>query len=145
MKHRKLRIAWSVMWAVVAVLLIALWVRSYWRLDALVISSNRALASVGGELETLVINQAPAKSPRYLISGRVAPLLPPMHAFMGFGYEPMPVIPRVVVPYWFPILISGAVIALPWTCRTGQFTLRTLLIATTLVAIGLGLIVWTAR
>ena len=35
MKHRKLRIAWSVAWGIVAVLLVALWVRSYWRLDTL--------------------------------------------------------------------------------------------------------------
>jgi hypothetical protein len=28
MKHRKLRIAWSVVWGVVAVLLVVLWVRS---------------------------------------------------------------------------------------------------------------------
>ena len=31
MKFRKLRIAWSVVWGVAAVLLIVLWVRSYWR------------------------------------------------------------------------------------------------------------------
>ena len=30
MRFRKLRIAWSVAWGVVAVLLIVLWVRSYW-------------------------------------------------------------------------------------------------------------------
>src|SRR5690348_17214413 len=30
MKHRKLRIAWSVAWGVVAVLMVPLWVRSYW-------------------------------------------------------------------------------------------------------------------
>jgi hypothetical protein len=35
MKHRKLRIAWSVAWGVIAVLLVALWVRSYWRCDVL--------------------------------------------------------------------------------------------------------------
>ncbi len=29
MKHRKLRIAWSVAWGIAGVLLIALWVRSY--------------------------------------------------------------------------------------------------------------------
>ena len=29
MKHRKLRIAWSVVWGIAAVLLIVLWVRSY--------------------------------------------------------------------------------------------------------------------
>src|SRR3954451_7738148 len=35
MKFRKLRIAWSVFWGVAAVLLIALWVRSYWWSDVL--------------------------------------------------------------------------------------------------------------
>src|SRR4051812_47765657 len=34
MKFRKLRIAWSVVWGVVAVLLILLWARSYWRWGA---------------------------------------------------------------------------------------------------------------
>src|SRR4051794_7311826 len=34
MKYRKLRIAWSVTWGIAAVLLIALWVRSYWIVDA---------------------------------------------------------------------------------------------------------------
>jgi hypothetical protein len=33
MKYRKLRIAWSVAWGVVAVLLVVLWVRSYWVCD----------------------------------------------------------------------------------------------------------------
>src|SRR5262245_32774785 len=36
MKYRKLRIAWSVVWGVVAVLLCVLWVRSYWLSDNLV-------------------------------------------------------------------------------------------------------------
>src|SRR6476620_6466011 len=35
MRFRKLRIAWSVVWGLAAVLLIALWVRSYWRHDKL--------------------------------------------------------------------------------------------------------------
>src|SRR5689334_21565687 len=34
MKYRKLRIAWSVVWGLAAVLLIALWVRSEHRFDA---------------------------------------------------------------------------------------------------------------
>ena len=37
MKHRKLRIAWSVAWGIVAVLLVALWVRSYRWHDLLII------------------------------------------------------------------------------------------------------------
>src|SRR6185369_6057413 len=34
MRFRKLRIAWSVFWGVVAVLLVVLWLRSYWCNDS---------------------------------------------------------------------------------------------------------------
>ena len=33
MRFRKLRIAWSVVWGIACVLLIVLWVRSYWSVD----------------------------------------------------------------------------------------------------------------
>ena len=36
MRFRKLRIAWSVVWGLAAVLLIVLWVRSYWWHDCVV-------------------------------------------------------------------------------------------------------------
>ena len=49
----------------------------------------------------------------------------------------------IVVPFWFPILMSAVIGGLSWL--PFRFTLRTLLIATTLVAVGLGLIVWAAR
>jgi hypothetical protein len=39
-------------------------------------------------------------------------------------------------------LVSATPAALPWTRWSRRFTLRTLLIATTLVAVVLGLIVW---
>src|SRR5262245_5380386 len=35
MNHRNFRIAWSVAWGLVALLLVALWVRSYWMACAL--------------------------------------------------------------------------------------------------------------
>src|SRR4051812_22362745 len=35
MRFRKLRVAWSVFWGVACVLLIVLWVRSYWWIDTL--------------------------------------------------------------------------------------------------------------
>ena len=35
MRFRKLRIAWSVVWGIACVLLIVLWVRSYWQVDIL--------------------------------------------------------------------------------------------------------------
>jgi hypothetical protein len=46
-------------------------------------------------------------------------------------------------PYWFLILMSILFGTAPWVLR--RFSLRTLLIATTLVAVVLGLIAYAAR
>jgi hypothetical protein len=40
MKHRKLRIAWSVAWGIAAVLLIVLWARTYQHVDMLSVSAE---------------------------------------------------------------------------------------------------------
>src|SRR5438105_1666000 len=48
MRFRKLRIAWSVFWGLAAVLLIALWVRSYWILNSLDVSGGHRFTSSGG-------------------------------------------------------------------------------------------------
>ena len=48
-----------------------------------------------------------------------------------------------VVPYYFPFLLTSSLSLAPWVrYLPGRFSLRTLLIATTLVAVVLGLIVW---
>jgi hypothetical protein len=43
------------------------------------------------------------------------------------------------------LLVVAGLAGVPWTWWTNRFSLRTLLIATTLVAVGMGLIVWAAR
>ena len=45
------------------------------------------------------------------------------------------------VPHWAHLLPVALLAGLPWL-RTWRFSLRTLLIVTTLVAVGLGLNVW---
>jgi hypothetical protein len=50
MKHRKLRIAWSVAWGITAVLLIALWVRSYWWADVLLVPLTDRHAIAAGSI-----------------------------------------------------------------------------------------------
>ena len=47
-----------------------------------------------------------------------------------------------VVPHWFGVLLFAALAVVPWIRR---FSLRTLLIATTLVAVALGLIIWMSQ
>jgi hypothetical protein len=49
------------------------------------------------------------------------------------------------IPLYFPTLIAATLAAIPWIRRSNRFSLRTLLIATTLVAIVLGLVVWLSR
>jgi hypothetical protein len=51
----------------------------------------------------------------------------------------------VSMPHWFPILLATAAAISPWITWTRRFSLRTLLIGTTLVAIALGLIMYLAR
>ena len=49
-------------------------------------------------------------------------------------------------PYWFLVLVFGGLAISPWTTRPKlRFSLRTLLIATTLVAVVLGMIVWMSE
>ena len=48
----------------------------------------------------------------------------------------------LAAPHWFFSLLTLIVAGAPWIRLSKRFTLRTLLIATTLVAVVLGLIVW---
>ena len=65
MRYRKLRIAWSVAWGVVAALLCVLWVRSYGHLDRVDLPTGRlgrgwvvVVASINGLLISGVENKA---------------------------------------------------------------------------------------
>jgi hypothetical protein len=47
-----------------------------------------------------------------------------------------------IVPYWFLVLLTGSCAVAPWISWSRRFSLRTLLIATTLIAVVLGAVVW---
>jgi hypothetical protein len=50
----------------------------------------------------------------------------------------------VIIPYWFLVLSLGVIAAAPWI-RWRRFSLRTLLIGMTLIAVGLGLLAWLGK
>jgi hypothetical protein len=53
---------------------------------------------------------------------------------------------RFTVPHWFLVLIASTFAAAPWLSKMrSSFSLRTLLLATTLLAIVLGFSVWATR
>jgi hypothetical protein len=155
MRFRKLRIAWSVAWGIACVLLIVFWVRSYWYLDTgyCQLFQSPTIAAMSVEGRFLIGVEQPGSSGTQL----------------GFGSRSLKAVPREVIPMgmdkskfgfnaktyaigWIleapPCSIVGIglfAVAVPWIRWPKHFTLRTLLIATTLVAVVLGLIVWLRR
>jgi hypothetical protein len=163
MRFRNLRIAFSATCLVACLLLIVLWVRSYWALDTVqhlaagsrgygVVSDMGRLIFTRFDLPPDLVNRY-FKNSRWFVRHSSQADVPPSRRA-----EPTPVSWSVVhkqseyqrtlftVPYWFPLLlavviaaISAIALRIPWPRR---FTLRTLLIATTLVALVLGLVMW---
>ena len=62
--------------------------------------------------------------------------------YLGFYVELSRIRGVLSMPYWFLAALATSLSIFPWTNWSRRFSLRTLLIATTLVAVGLGLIVW---
>jgi hypothetical protein len=162
MKHRKLRIAWSVAWGVGGVLLIALWVHALhrqMRFECWVTKSShiRFIA-----LKHWIEIEATSRE-----------IGPPGTWYPPASFQDIPVNPQqeataspdrrwhctryhdsqlarltLVVPLWFPVLSIACIGALPWIIpfpsRT-RSSILTMVIATILVAVGLGLIVWLRK
>jgi hypothetical protein len=170
MEYRKLRVAWSVTCGVMAVLLCVLWVRSYWWEDAfetmtgvrvrqvhsasgllllisvdpsrevpISLSTNKNLAADAQDsiAKYWSIGQRFTSNP---ISGIVDFQL--IEAFKFHRMDLGSSTTMVAIPYTYPVFVVAALAAVPWIFRRRRFSLRTLLITTTLVAVGLGLIVW---
>ena len=127
MKYRKLRIAWSVAWGIAAVLLVVLWVRSYLVYDSF----------VGRYPNGLFFFVYSAKG---VYTFSTYPLLgASVNDNWWFLVRRAPNDMAIGGPFSFTIVVACAVSIAPWIRY--RFSLRTLLIATTLVAVVLGIIV----
>ena len=145
MKFRKLRIAWSVGWGIACVLLVVLWVRSYIQSKGAVIGdrvthidSNRRMVSVwsrNGVVTFSVANQGTGYRNGWEI-------LFVQDSYLGFGSVSNGLTYSLQLPHYFPVVLFGIIAASPWLpLIRWRFSLRTLLIATTIIAVVLGLIV----
>jgi hypothetical protein len=156
-----LRLAFSAVCGAVCLLLIAFWVRSYWWADSAISQPSTLPRQIGlisrrGRL-TLIVTQRDPRS-------RVADYFPSSWRiesdFLTNGirhpavrlrpmwvYEADRRLGRLlIIPHWFPVLFFGAMATctwLPWF--DWRFSLRTLLIATTIVALLIGAIVYAVR
>jgi hypothetical protein len=145
---RYLRIAFSATCAIACVLLIVLWARSYWWSDGFkgpVLGRYTMGESWEGQLFASVLPAGPATEfqfDSYALSDIEGPIVPE-HVFF-VGREGAAV--GVFVPHWFSVSLSATLAVLLWIHKLKRrFSLRTLLIATTLVAVVLGLVVYVTR
>jgi hypothetical protein len=133
---RCLRIAWTVGCGIVCLMLIVLWARSRNAIDGIIgplPSSGFGIMSRSGGLGLILSREAWPRDWRvYSLPPREVKL--PYHTALGVvEYMATPDAYRVRFPYWCLTLISTAFATAPWMQK--RFSLRTLLIATTLIAV----------
>jgi hypothetical protein len=148
---RVLRIAVSSTCVVIGLLLVTLWVRSYrWSDSILGLKRNTgfgvAFFSENGQL--VVACNAPI-STLYAVSqwevrtATARGLLRPIRSWFGFGYLKSRRERGLGVPHWFPVLLTAVVAVAPW--MRWRYSLRALLIGTTMVAVVLGVVIIAGR
>ena len=137
-----LRIAVTALSLTACVLLIALWVRSYSTNDYLTIgglkdSQTVLLQSIKGSIVVAHFNERnrPNNFDAYFHIPMVANASKGCPAVFFDDAE----LKCLIIRHWFLVTATTALAALPW--MRWRFSLRTLLIATTLVAVGLGIVV----
>jgi hypothetical protein len=127
-----------------------MWMRSNWRMDELWVPLPLKLG-IGlisyDNIASISLEDRGSTPPiAYLHSNsqdvnKHANLRP--KTFMGFTLVREPSVTYGSMPYWFVIAVTTVTAAAPWA--RDRFSLRTLFIATTLVAVVLGVIVWAVR
>jgi hypothetical protein len=153
---RELRIAFSVVCGILCLLLILVWLRSYSILYG--VSGNRGQHFVYCDIHSarLMLTRIvpPGQFPREPWRRFRNPLSKSdleteanaskaSFRALGFQWRVFGNGWRVAVPLWFPTAVWAGLGAAPWL--RWRFSLGTLLIATTLVALVLGAVVYTLR
>jgi len=140
---RYLRIAFSVGCGIACVLLTILWGRGYWWMD------KRLLPSFGGNVIVLASGCGYLEFGQYPEGKFVLPDWTFWHEqaeFFGQRGPPWGSSRHWRIAYWIPVLCTAISSLLPWIRQLKwHFSLRTLLIALTLVAVVLGMVVWHSR
>jgi hypothetical protein len=148
-----LRIAVTAVSLTACVLLVALWVRSYRYSDSIPIkqiSSGKSLAvnssrgRISVQLKTTPQWWNNVKSRAVFVPEKGYEIKGESGYFDGDGRALQTTSLNAIdqgVPYWFVVLMFSTLSAVIWLPR--RFSLRTLLIATTLVAVVLGIVVAT--
>jgi hypothetical protein len=158
-----LRIAVTALSLIACVLLVALWVRSYWWCDILENKANRGIVHLESR-RGVVIYQVTyynfertwpaalrAEVVNNLSLGRIHTSYPVAESYsfsgskrvLGFGYFTSGATMISFAPHWFAVLFFAALATISWI--PSRFSLRMLLIGTALIAGVLGTIVYLSE
>jgi hypothetical protein len=141
-----LRIAVTALSLMACVLLVALWVRSYWVQDVVYgwfpFPGYLQINSSCGDIK--VIANAEKQEAMWQYNSRAPKALGPnwyfkweQHARFGWWLD-------ITIPHWYLLLALAGSAAILWVSWSRRFSLRTLPIATTLIAVALGMVVLSA-
>jgi hypothetical protein len=147
MRFRKQRIAWSVFWGMVCVLMFLLWMRSYKYFDDATYNAGARGVSISSLRGAIVVRFGPVVSRRFFSQSSIALEDFKANLFPSpYGIHTKAPWVIISLPHWFYVVITAATALLAWFAPSyKRFSLRTVLIATTLVAGMLGLIVWLGQ
>jgi hypothetical protein len=156
MKYRKLRIAWSVGCGILCLLLIVLWVRSCWWVEAIriPIQTSRGVIQIVSIPGLFGIGEIRPRrqEPFYrqsvfewrdIFTRKSNPPVFPSHLRGGWMHTKN--VDQIFLPYWLLISSFGVIATAPWIHWSERFSLRTLLIAITLVSLILGTFIWLSQ
>ena len=128
----------SLSFTILAIAAVALWARSFWRMDV--------VSRIG--MSIFVVNSTKGQLQFYY---QPMSRFPSQPSSWGFGttmaagrlFQNNVQSTSLFVPYWCPALLAATGAFLPYARI--RFSLRTMLIATTLIALVLGLTAWVGR
>jgi hypothetical protein len=144
-RFRKLRISWSVAWGLPCILLIMRWARSYTWYDSayLPLSQGYAIAagSIAGNTAWRIRYSSNGPALTIVTIKRTDSVWPEIAGMLpSFSLRKEGSDWAINTPHWLPVTIFAVLFASIWIRK--RFTLRGLLITTTMVAVVLRLIVW---
>lgn len=147
MRFRRTRIVASVFFGPLTVVLCTLWVRSYWSIDY-VRYTGSTMTTIGYRQGVICyVRHKLLQPPRQTYGWEVNSLpVTTKNPYSQFRWSMTPQAASARVPFWLPSLVCFVSITAQWMPRPSRrYSLLTLLIATTLVAVALGLVVWLVR
>jgi hypothetical protein len=145
MRFRKLRIAWSVSCGLGCVLLVVLWVRSYWWIDVFTFPQSSQGALGIGSINARIMFGGTDDETFPLWEWLVEPNRQSAKLLPWFEVSTRSAAFEIYAPDWLVAILTISLAVLPWIRQLSwRFSLRTLLIATTLVAVMLGLLAYAA-